>query len=56
MNGLFEGCASLKELNIFNFNDTNNKINFNSIFKGCPKELKNKFNVKNNNPDKCIIL
>ena len=39
MSFMFNGCSSLKELNLSNFN-TNNVINMNHMFNGCSNELK----------------
>ena len=38
---MFNGCSSLKELNLSNFN-TNNVTYMRYMFNGCSKELKNK--------------
>ena len=38
---MFEGCSSLKELNLENF-DTNNVIDMSDMFNGCSDELKTK--------------
>ena len=49
MEGMFEGCSSLKELNLFNFN-TNNVTNMGAIFNKCSslKELNlSNFNTNN---------
>ena len=49
MSGMFEGCSSLKELNLNNFN-TNNVTNMRDMFFGCSslKELNlNNFNTNN---------
>ena len=41
---MFYGCASLKDLNLFKFN--NYKINVDFIFSECSDELKNKIEDK----------
>ena len=49
MSYMFEGCSSLKELNLNNFN-TNNVTDMNCMFYGCSslKELNlNNFNTNN---------
>ena len=44
---MFNGCSSLKELNLSNFN-TNNVTDISFMFSGCSKELRMKIKVKNN--------
>ena len=39
MSGMFDGCSSLKELNLNNFN-TNNVTNMCCMLRGCLDELK----------------
>ena len=39
MSDMFNGCSSLKELNLNNFN-TNNVIDMSYMFSGCLDELK----------------
>ena len=41
MSEMFNGCSSLKELNLSNFN-TNNVTYMEGMFDRCSKELKNK--------------
>ena len=48
MGGMFDGCSSLKELNLSNFN-TNNVIDMRGMFIGCSEELKMKIKVQYNN-------
>ena len=45
---MFNGCSSLKELNLFNF-DINHKIEISGMFYGCSDELikEIKFKYKN---------
>ena len=38
---MFNGCSSLKELNLSNFN-TNNATNMEWMFSGCSDQFKNK--------------
>ena len=45
---MFEGCSSLKELNISNFNFSNEAY-VNNMFKGCYDELKKKIKEQNKN-------
>ena len=48
MRCMFEGCSSLKELNLSNFN-TNNVINMNYMFSKCSEQLKLKIKSQYNN-------
>ena len=45
---MFDGCSSLKELNLNNFN-TNNVTNMESILEGCSDDLKMKIKSENKN-------
>ena len=48
MNGMFSGCSSIKEINLFNFN-TNNVTDMNGMFSGCSDEIKIKIREQINN-------
>ena len=48
MSCMFDGCSSLKELNLNNFN-TNNVTNMVSMFNGCSDELKKKIEIQYRN-------
>ena len=45
---MFEGCSSLKELNLNNFN-TNNVTDMRLMFSKCSDDLKRKIKSKNKN-------
>ena len=45
---MFQGCSSLKELNLNNFN-TNNVTDMRWIFDGCSDDLKRKIKSENKN-------
>ena len=57
---MFNGCSSLNELNLSNFN-TNNLTNMTYMFSGCSDQLKNKIRSEYKNikeeayKDKCYI-
>ena len=42
MGGIFSECSSLKELNLDKF-IINNVTNITEMFRGCPEEIKSKF-------------
>ena len=48
MGGMFDGCSSLKELNLSNFN-TNNITNSFGIFSGCSNQFQNKIRAQYKN-------
>ena len=48
MSWMFNGCSSLKELNLNNFN-TNNVTNMSGMFSGCSDDLKRKIKSENKN-------
>ena len=48
MSFMFEGCSSLKELNLNNFN-TNNVTDMSYMFAGCSDDLKRKIKSENKN-------
>ena len=48
MSGMFNGCSSLRELNLNNFN-TNNVSNIYRMFEGCSDDLKMKIKSENKN-------
>ena len=45
---MFDGCSSLKDLNLSNFN-TNNVTNMISMFSGCSDQFKNKIRTEYKN-------
>ena len=45
---MFNGCSSLKELNLSNFN-TNNVTNMEYMFSGCSEQFKNKIRAQHKN-------
>ena len=48
MECMFDGCSSLKELNLSNFN-TNNVTYMDCMFDGCSEQLKDKIKSDNKN-------
>ena len=48
MSSMFNGCSSLKELNLNNFN-TNNVTDMKFMFAGCSYDLKRKIKSENKN-------
>ena len=53
MSRMFEGCSSLKEINLNKFN-TNNAINMNGMFYGCL--LLKELNLNNFNTNKVTYM
>ena len=45
---MFEGCSSLKELNLNNFN-TNSVTDISGMFEGCSDDLRRKIKSENKN-------
>ena len=55
MRWMFDGCSSLKELKLNNFN-TNKVDNMYGMFKGCSDDLKMKIRSENKNlKDKAFV-
>ena len=48
MRRMFDGCSSLKELNLSNFN-TNNVTNMRRMFSGCSADFQNKIRAQYKN-------